>query len=98
MGHLITTGLNEALPEASKLVNVILTIPATSASVERSYSDLKRIKTYLRGSQSQNRLSGLALMFIERRRLKSMMQRVTFYDSRIEVFDQKGRRIDLKYK
>jgi hypothetical protein len=40
----------------------------------------------------------LALMSIERRLLKSMMQRVTFYDSVIEVFDRKGRRIDLKYK
>jgi hypothetical protein len=98
MGHLITSGLIEALPEASKLVNLILTIPATSASVERSFSALKRIKTYLRSSQSQNRLSGLALMSIERRLLKSMMQRVTFYDSVIEVFDRKGRRIDLKYK
>ncbi|XP_018376756.1 PREDICTED: zinc finger MYM-type protein 1-like [Trachymyrmex cornetzi] len=54
---------------ASNLPNVctalILTLPVTSASAERSFSKLKLIKTYLRSTMSQSRLSGLATLSIE---------------------------------
>jgi hypothetical protein len=38
-----TTDLDENLPQATKLISLILTIPASSASAERSFSALKRI-------------------------------------------------------
>jgi hypothetical protein len=47
-----------------KLCELVLTIGATSAADERSFSALKRLKKYLRNSQSQDRLSWLALMNI----------------------------------
>lgn len=39
------SSLNEALPDAPKLVTLILTIPAISAAVEWSFISLERIKT-----------------------------------------------------
>ncbi|XP_022872420.1 zinc finger MYM-type protein 1-like [Olea europaea var. sylvestris] len=45
---------------------VLLTIPVTVASAERSLSELKLIKSYLRLSMSQERLNGLALISIKK--------------------------------
>ena len=38
--------LIQTVHEATKLLKLVLTLPATTASVERSFSALKRIKTY----------------------------------------------------
>ena len=38
------------------MVKLILVIPATNAVSERSFSSLKRIKTYLRSTIANNRL------------------------------------------
>jgi hypothetical protein len=56
--------LTVVMPEVYKLA-VLITIPSTAASVERSFSALKRIKSYCRSTQSQDGLSGLALISIE---------------------------------
>jgi hypothetical protein len=44
---------------------ILLTIPVTVASGERSFSKLKLIKTYLRSTMAQDRLVGLAMLSIE---------------------------------
>ena len=43
--------------EVLKLVKLILTVPATNAVSERSYSTLRRFKSYLRSSMTQELLS-----------------------------------------
>ena len=48
------------------LSEYLLTIPVTVASAERSFSKLKLIKSYLRSTMSQDRLSGLAILPIEK--------------------------------
>lgn len=63
----ITNGLNETLPKASELVNLIVAVPRTNTSVERPFSAVKRIWTYHRRSQSKNILCGLAWTSIEMR-------------------------------
>ena len=45
--------LNQDLAEVTKLLPLILTIPATSASYERSLSLLKHVNSYMRCSQSE---------------------------------------------
>ena len=57
---------NVALPVMNQLFKILWTIPANTCSCERSFSSLKRIKTYLRNTTGQDRLSGLALLSIER--------------------------------
>lgn len=46
-------------------LRLLVTLPATVASGERRFSALKLIKTYLRSTMSQERLSGLALISVE---------------------------------
>lgn len=53
------------LPNVCTALILYLTLPVTSASAERSFSKLKLIKTYLRSTMSQSRLSGLATLSIE---------------------------------
>ena len=53
--------LQTALQEVYKLGLLIITISSTTASVERSFSALRRIQTYQRSKQCQDRLANLAL-------------------------------------
>ena len=41
-------------------------MPMSTATPERTFSSLKRLKTYLRNSTSETRLNGLALMSVHR--------------------------------
>ncbi|XP_019175777.1 PREDICTED: zinc finger MYM-type protein 1-like, partial [Ipomoea nil] len=52
-------------PNATIAYRILLTIPITVASAEGSFSKLKLLKSYLRSSMLQERLSGLALISIE---------------------------------
>ena len=52
-------------PNLHVLLQVALTLPITSCESERSFSQLKLIKTSHRSTMTNNRLSGLALMKIE---------------------------------
>lgn len=89
----------EIFSEVYKLFCLILTIPSTSASAERSFSCLKRLKTYLRNSMSQERLSSLANMSIQKELLLELMKKQPFHEDIIDKFAAlKDRRIDLVYK
>ena len=66
---------------------ILLTIPVTVVSTERSFSKLKLIKTYLRTTMSQERLSGLAMISIENEYLDKLN-----YDDLIEEFALKNAR------
>ena len=51
-------------PNVHKLLRILCTLPITSAECERSFSTLRRLKTYLRATMTSERESGLALMNI----------------------------------
>jgi hypothetical protein len=57
--HITLLSMNE-------LLKILWTIPVNSCQCERSFLYLKRLKTYLRNSMVQERLSGIALLNIER--------------------------------
>jgi hypothetical protein len=48
------------------LLKVLATLPVSTATPERTSSTLKRIKTFLRNSTGQERLTGLALLSAHR--------------------------------
>jgi len=57
--------LNDVYPNIKIALRLLLTLPVTVASCERSFSKLKLIKNYLRSTMGQGRLSGLAILSIE---------------------------------
>ena len=66
--------LHSLLPLIDKLTytnlytafQILSTIPVTTCSCERSISVLRRLKTYLRNSMSQERLNALAMLHVHR--------------------------------
>ena len=52
--------------EVIKLLKLILIVPATNAVNKRSFSSLKRIKTYLRSTTTNNRLNHLLILHIHK--------------------------------
>lgn len=92
--------LDIVFSEVYKLAELTLTFTSTTATVERSFSALKRIKTYLRATQGQVRLSNLAVISIEKNILLNMKKwsEETFYESVILKFTQKERRMEFLFK
>lgn len=54
------------LSEVFNLMKLILVLPATNATSERSFSALKRVKTFLRSSMTQSRLNHLMLLHVHK--------------------------------
>jgi len=54
------------LTEFNKLLKIILTVPVSSCTAERSFSALRRLKTFLRSTMTQNRLNDIALLHVHR--------------------------------
>jgi len=50
--------------QLSKLIVLLLVIPATFATAERSFSCVRRLKTYLRNTMSQPRLNHLLVLYV----------------------------------
>ena len=53
-------------PNIHTAFHIFGTIPVTTCSCERSISSLRRLKTFLRGTMSENRLNGLAMLHVHR--------------------------------
>uniref|UniRef100_A0A8D8LGS4 HAT C-terminal dimerisation domain-containing protein n=1 Tax=Cacopsylla melanoneura TaxID=428564 RepID=A0A8D8LGS4_9HEMI len=45
-------------PDIRKALMILLTIPPTTANIERSFSTLRRVKIWLRSTMTESRLSG----------------------------------------
>ena len=78
------------LPEFVKALKILAVIPATSCSAERSFSPSRRLKTYLRNSMGQERLSSLALLHIEREYVNKVLKEDM--TKMIDVFGQRSGR------
>lgn len=65
-------GYSDAFYELCRLTKIACTIPITTASAERSFSTLKRIKTYLRTRMIDERLTHLAVLSIHSRRAQNL--------------------------
>ena len=78
--------------EIVTLVELIFVMPATNATSERSFSALRRIKSYLRTTMSQQRLNNLMVLFIHGDSLDEMNledvadEFISAKDTRLKIF------------
>ena len=56
--------VRDIFPQYTKLVKLLLTIPGSSCTNERSFSTLRRLKTYLRSTMLQQRLNDTSILNI----------------------------------
>ena len=77
-------------PTLVKLLQISMMICVSTAKCERSFSALKRIKTYLRSFTSEQRLTDTAILSIERDLADSLILNDT-----VEEFAKQHRRIPL---
>ena len=62
----------ESFPNVCITFRILLTISVTIVFAERSFSKLKLIKSYLRSTMLQERLSGLSILSIENEMLAEL--------------------------
>ena len=75
----------DCFPNTIIAYRILLTIPVTVDSVERSFSKLKLLKSYLRSTMLQERLNGLALIAIENDVLETIK-----YEELVDEFASKS--------
>jgi hypothetical protein len=63
------------------IFKILLTMPVFTATVERSFSTLRRLKTYLRNTMADDRLTALALLNIHKTQAISTEQVLRDFDS-----------------
>ena len=63
---LLTHEMKHSFPNIYTALRIMATVPVTSCECERAVSVLRRLKSYLRSTMSQERLNSLALMTIHR--------------------------------
>lgn len=68
------------LGQVELLTSLVLTMPATNAVSERSFSALKRVKTYLRNSMGQARMNSLLLLHTYPNRADSIEPKAVIRD------------------
>lgn len=84
--------LAETYPCITTVFTLLLIIPVSTATAERSFSTMRRVKTYLRSTMGTQRLSGLGLMNVYRER-EILAERV------VDTFaNKKDRRLALLFK
>ncbi|XP_069700787.1 52 kDa repressor of the inhibitor of the protein kinase-like [Periplaneta americana] len=57
---------NNFYPNIRELLTILCVMPVTTCTAERSFSTLRRVKTYLRSTMNQDKLNGLVLLNIHR--------------------------------
>ena len=86
----ISGAYKDIFPEMFKLLDILLTLPVGTASVECSFSQMKLVKTRLRNRITDDNLARLMRIAIEGPELT-----VVDFDKILDIFKEKNRRIIL---
>lgn len=96
LDFIVNNNLEKTFSESTKLLKLVLTVPMTSVEAERCFSTLNRIKTFLRNSMSEERLTALAMLSIE----KDLIMDMPDFNQRVidKFAAMKDRRMDFLFK
>ena len=88
--------LGSTFSETVKLLQILVTTPMSTAEAERCFSTLKRIKTFLRSTMDNERLSALAMISIE----NNMTTEINNFNEQVidHYATSKTRRADFIFK
>ena len=81
-------------PAVSEAFKIGMTLSATTCSIERSFSTLRRVKTWNRSTMSDDRLSGLCMLSVHKKRINNCPN---FIDKVVDKFGQQKRRLELLF-
>ena len=87
--------LEGLFPASAQTIRIALALPGTTCTIERSFSTLRRVKTWVRSTMNDDRLSALCVTSVHRDMISGnecFIQRV------IDRFAQNPRRIELLFK
>ncbi len=76
----MTGAMRAMFQQIEVMVKLLLTLPCSSAEAERSFSAMRRLKTYLRGTMSQDRLNNLAILHVHRDLVQAVDMRLVAND------------------
>ncbi|PIK46812.1 putative zinc finger MYM-type protein 1-like [Apostichopus japonicus] len=62
--------------ELAKLLMLYLTVPLTLCTAERSFSSLRRLKTYMRSTMTQQRLNDLTILHVHKKIAQQLDERI----------------------
>ena len=80
------------MSQVCRLLQIVPVMPATNATSERSFSALKRVKSYLRNTMRQERLNSLMVLHVHKELadqldLKSVANElVSGHESRLSLY------------
>ncbi|XP_063416002.1 zinc finger MYM-type protein 1-like [Mytilus trossulus] len=77
-------------PSVYRIIWILLTMPVSSATSERSFSAMRRVKSYLRSTMGDERLSNLSLLHIHRHLNVDIDASIT------DFIGRKNRRLDFE--
>ena len=89
------------MSQVSKMVKLLLVMPATNAQSERSFSAMRRVKMYLRTTMSQQRLNHLMLLHVHKSQTDALNLKdvandfICGHDHRKNIFGTKFEPSDL---
>ena len=96
LDYINNLNLQTCFSEVFKLLLSNATIAISSSSVERSFSCLKRIKTYLRNRMEQDRLRCLCRISAYKDILKELDNRSLLHSLILDKFIEKSRRLCIQ--
>ena len=83
-------------PAVRDALLILLTLPAPTCTVERPFSTIRRVKTWLRSTMSDERLSGLCML--SEHRDQSNTNKIKCIEKVIEKYGSDTRRLQLLFK
>lgn len=89
--YIYSKNLTAVCPNITIALRILLTMPVTVASAERSFSKLKLIKNYLRSTMSQERLTNLATISIE----EAILDHIDIHETIKDFASRKARRVEI---
>uniref|UniRef100_V5GRQ1 HAT C-terminal dimerisation domain-containing protein n=1 Tax=Anoplophora glabripennis TaxID=217634 RepID=V5GRQ1_ANOGL len=93
---ILSLGLEAVFKEITQALQILVTIPMTTAEPERCFSKLNLIKTFLRNTMCEDRLSALGMLSIENCMVKNIPD---FNEKVTQKFSaDKSRRMDFNFK